>query len=167
MTAALLFFLGFLVLSAFDALYFHVYRERLAAHSVSQRERMLHVRGNIAAAALGLMLAWFEWRGLWILVPLLFFAAELTFSILDYLEEKRVRTPGLPEKAVHWILAGLHTAFALLALPSALAWLLAPGEVAFQNALTLPLTAASVLLFAAAIAEAGWNPDSRRGSEHE
>lgn len=152
---ALWFLFAFLLLSAFDGFYFHVYKEDLGTHAAFQRERSLHVQGNVISAALAMAVAWLEWHGWTLLLPLALLAGEIALSVLDYFEEKRVRNPHPAEKALHWSMLCVHTAFALLALPAALLWWSAPTELIPTTGLqSAALTAASLALLAAAAVEA-------------
>ncbi len=160
MALSLGFLTAFCALSALDAFYFHVWKERLAKQSVFQREAALHSRGNGITGLLALALAWFEWRGFAIVLPLALIAAETGLGILDYLEEKRCRPVALPEKAMHLCMLFLHTGFAISAVSTALEWWKQESQVVpASHVLQYPLTLAAIALLAAAAYESRWlNP---------
>jgi hypothetical protein len=164
MALSLGFLTAFCALSALDAFYFHVWKERLARRPAFQQEAVLHSFGNGITGLLALALAWFEWRGFAILLPLGLVAAESGLGVLDYLEEKRCRAVALPEKAMHLCMLFLHTGFAVSAIAPALEWWSQDSQVVpASHVLQYPLTLAAIALLAGAACESKWLNALRAG----
>lgn len=154
MTASLGFLTAFSLLSAFDVFYFHLWKERLPSRGEFARETGLHAKGNTVTAAMTLSLAWFEWHGWTILLPLLLLAVESALGILDYLEEKRSRAVKRPEKAAHWCMLLLHTAFVICAALPAWGWFQENSRILYSpGSLSPALTLGAILLLGGAISE--------------
>lgn len=154
MVAAQIFLTGFVLLSAFDIFYFHLWKERLTSSAKHLHETRLHAWGNGITAALALCLAWLEWHGWTILLPLGLIAWESALGILDYLEEKRSRPVKFLEKAAHWCMLLLHTGFLFCAAPSAWDWWQKSSHtVVSPGTLSISLTLSALLLLGGAISE--------------
>lgn len=107
-------FLGlFAGLSAFDSLYFHIKKERLTSRPETRREALLHAAGNALVCILCVLFAFVSFGGFLVLIPCTLVLAETAAAVLDYFEEKRVRTPGPLETAAHYAMILLHTLFVI------------------------------------------------------
>jgi phosphatidylglycerophosphate synthase len=122
------------MLGAFDTLYYHEYRARLAARVEARAELFLHAARDFVYAFIFGLLARFEWRGAWawLLAVLLF--VEIGITLADFVVEDRVRRPQggvFPgERVTHAIMGIIYGGFLACLSPDWLAWARAPTELA-------------------------------------
>jgi hypothetical protein len=148
--AALLVLQG--AMGAFDTLYNHEYRERLAVRPTARRELGLHAFREANYALLFGGLAWLEWHGAWAWVVGVLALAELLDTACDEYEENRTRVLPQNERVLHVFLTVNFGAIL-----AALAWLL-PGWAAGAAAL-VPTSHGwlSWALSAFALSSAAWS----------
>jgi hypothetical protein len=117
MTAVLALLLVNVVLGAWDTLWYHEYRARLASAArlaVTRPELRLHVGRDAVYAGLYGVLAWWRPTG-WIVVPVVAgLAAEVAMTLADFVVEDRDRpalgglAPG--ERVLHSLMAVVYGA---------------------------------------------------------
>jgi hypothetical protein len=115
------------VLGAFDTLYYHEWRARLAARVPGTRpELLLHAARDFLYALLFGSLPWLAWRGAWAAVLALVIATEILITLADFVVEDRVRRPlgGVfpGERCTHAVMAILYGAVLGHLVPELLAW---------------------------------------------
>src|SRR5262250_3512304 len=94
MTAALWLLAVQGIIGAFDTLYYHECRARLAAGgSGTAPELKLHAARDFLYAALFGALPWLEWQGLWAVVLAAILLTEILLTLADFVVEIRVRKP--------------------------------------------------------------------------
>ena len=122
MKTALYFLIGMGTLGAFDTIYYHEWRLRLAAASYAGRELFLHAARDFIYAIVFVTLAWRQWNGalVWVLAALL--AAEIVITLADFLQEDRTRKLPAGERVMHALMGINYGIFLALLFPQAAAW---------------------------------------------
>jgi hypothetical protein len=145
------------IIGAFDTLYYHEWRARLAAGgSGTAPELKLHAARDFLYAALFGALPWLEWRGLWAVVLAAILLAEIILTSADFVVERRVRKPlgdvygG--ERVTHAVMGIIYGATLANLLPVLLRWLhlptaLAPTETAASEPLRSSLAVMAIGVF--------------------
>jgi hypothetical protein len=119
------------IIGAFDTLYYHEWRARLAAGgSRTAPELKLHAARDFLYAALFAALPWLEWRGFWAVVLAVVLLMEIVLTLADFVVERRVRKPlgdvygG--ERVTHAVMGIVYGAMLANLLPELWRWLLLP-----------------------------------------
>lgn len=109
-------------LGAFDTLYYHEYRLKLAHGLHTRRELRLHAARDFAYAIIIGSLGFVTWQGAfsWVLVGLLL--AEIGITIWDFVEEDRIRRLPAGERAMHAIMGIVYGAFLAFLIPQIHVW---------------------------------------------
>jgi uncharacterized protein len=140
-----------LALGLFDILYHHEAIERLAWRHTQRRELKLHGLRNVAYAALFLILALTEPRGVWAMLVLAVLAAEVVVTLIDFVEEDLSRKLPASERITHTLLAMNYGAILACLVPILLEWASLPTAIApvwYGAASALgPVTAMGVVIF--------------------
>jgi hypothetical protein len=138
------------IIGAFDTIYYHEWRARLAAGgSETAPELKLHAARDFLYAALFGALPWLEWQGLWTLILVTVLLTEIILTLADFIVERRVRKPlgdvygG--ERITHAVMGIIYGAMLANLLPVMWRWLqlptaLAPTETAAPGTLRWSLT---------------------------
>src|SRR5688572_11684760 len=93
------------LLGAFDTLYHHEMKEKLAYRVGSERELAIHGVRSLLYAVIFAGLALFEWRGIFALALGGIFAVEIVLTLWDFVVEDRTRRLPASERVTHTILA--------------------------------------------------------------
>ena len=122
MTTAIWLLLIQACLGAFDTLYYHEYKLRLAHGAHTQTELRLHASRDFAYAIIIGSLGFVTWNGAlgWVLLALL--AAEICITLWDFIEEDRIRRLPPGERAMHAIMGIVYGAFLAYLLPEMMRW---------------------------------------------
>jgi phosphatidylglycerophosphate synthase len=135
MTTALWFLAIQGIIGAFDTLYYHEWRARLAAGgSGTAPELKLHAARDLLYATLFGALPWLEWQGLWAVVLAAILLTEIILTLTDFVVERRVRKPlgdvygG--ERVTHAVMGVIYGAMLANLLPTLWRWLLLPTALA-------------------------------------
>ncbi len=109
-------------LGAFDTLYYHEYKLKLAHGDHSKTELRLHASRDFLYALIIGSLAWGTWHGwsVYILVGAL--VAEIGITLWDFVEEDRVRKLPPGERVMHSIMGIVYGAFLALLVPEMMKW---------------------------------------------
>ena len=109
-------------LGAFDTLYYHEYKLRLASAMHTGVELRLHATRDFAYAIIIGSLGFVTWNGLftWILLTLLL--AEIVITLWDFIEEDRIRRLPPGERAMHAVMGIVYGAFLAHLLPEMARW---------------------------------------------
>lgn len=110
------------LLGAFDNLWHHEWQARLPQRSSAVRELRLHALREGGYALLFLGLAWWRWQGWCALLLALLLAAEVSVTLLDFLEEDRSRQLPPLERLLHTVLALGYGVFLALFAPLLWQW---------------------------------------------
>lgn len=82
------------IIGAFDTLYYHEWRARLAAGgSRTAPELKLHAARDFLYAALFGTLPYLAWQGLWAVILAAILLTEIILTLVDFVVETRVRKP--------------------------------------------------------------------------
>lgn len=113
-------FLNLLILQAlmgaFDTLYHHELKVGLARCVTARLELAIHALRAVLYAVVFIGIAWFEWRGAWVLVLIGIILIEVGLTLWDFIVEDRTRLLPNSERVTHTLLAiNGGAAFALLA----------------------------------------------------
>ena len=122
-------------IGAFDALYYHEWRARLAAGgSGTAPELKLHAARDFLYATLFGALPHLAWQGLWAVVLAAILLTEIILTLTDFVVERRVRKPlgdvygG--ERITHAVMGIIYGAMLANLLPALWRWLLLPTALA-------------------------------------
>ena len=109
-------------LGAFDTLYYHEYRLRLADRAHSRLELRLHAARDFAYAVIIGSLGFVTWAVgfAWMLVALL--VLEIGITLWDFIEEDKIRRLPAGERAMHAIMGIVYGAFLAFLIPQVLMW---------------------------------------------
>lgn len=109
-------------LGAFDTLYYHEYKLRLAHGDATGTELRLHATRDFAYAIIIGSLGWATWNGplAWVLAGLLLL--EICITLWDFIEEDRIRRLPPGERAGHAVMGIVYGAFLAKLVPELLAW---------------------------------------------
>lgn len=109
-------------LGAFDTLYYHEYKLRLAHGEHTGLELKLHASRDFAYAIIIGTLGWFTWLGplAWLLLGLL--ALEIGITLWDFIEEDKIRRLPPGERAMHSVMGIIYGGFLAYLVPEALRW---------------------------------------------
>jgi hypothetical protein len=110
------------LLGAFDTLYYHEYRLKLAQSVRTRMELRLHATRDFAYAIIIGSLGFLTWRGVfaWVLLGLLL--VEICITIWDFIEEDRIRRLPAGERAMHAIMGIVYGAFLAFLIPQMITW---------------------------------------------
>jgi hypothetical protein len=123
-------------LGAFDTLYYHEYRLRLANSLTARKELKLHAARDFIYAIIFGSLAWRSWNGLWAWVLVGFLTTEVVITLWDFLVEDRSRKVPAGERSTHAIMGLVYGAVLANLLPEILSWSRLPnGFVQFDYGL--------------------------------
>ena len=109
-------------LGAFDTLYYHEYKLKLASGAHTGVELRLHAARDFAYAIIIGSLGFLTWNGsfAWILLALLL--GEICITLCDFIEEDRIRTLPAGERAMHAIMGIVYGAFLAFLIPQMVGW---------------------------------------------
>ena len=109
-------------LGAFDTLYYHEYKLKLALGEHTGLELRLHATRDFAYAIIIGSLGFLTWNGVfaWLLVMLLL--GEICITIWDFIEEDKIRRLPAGERAMHAIMGIVYGAFLAFLIPQLLLW---------------------------------------------
>ena len=123
---------------AFDTLYYHEWRARLAALPGARPELRLHAARALIYAVIFGALPRFEWRGAWAYALGMLLAAEVFITLRDFVIEDRVRRAlgGVfaGERVTHALMAIIYGAMLANLLPALDAWRREPTALAAHTA---------------------------------
>src|SRR5258705_7513698 len=88
-------------LGAFDTLYYHEYKLKLAHDDATATELRLHATRDFAYTVIIGSLGWATWEGplAWVLAALLLL--EICITLWDFIEEDKIRRLPPGERAMH------------------------------------------------------------------
>jgi hypothetical protein len=109
-------------LGAFDTLYYHEYRLKLAQHAHTRLELRLHASRDFAYAVIIGSLGFVTWHGAfaWLLLGLLM--GEICITLWDFIEEDKIRRLPPGERAMHAIMGIVYGAFLAFLIPEMIEW---------------------------------------------
>jgi hypothetical protein len=110
------------LLGAFDTLYYHEYRLKLAQSAHTGMELRLHAARDFAYAIIIGSLGFLTWHGVfaWILLALLL--SEIGITLWDFIEEDRIRRLPAGERAMHAVMGIVYGAFLAFLIPQMIEW---------------------------------------------
>jgi len=119
------------LLGGFDTIYYHEYQQRLALKPSAAKELLLHGIRSIIYSIIFILLAWFELRGSFVLILILFFSIEIIITLWDFVEEDRSRKLPAPERIMHSIMGIIYGIFLTLIAPILNSWWQTKTEIIF------------------------------------
>lgn len=122
MTTAIWLLLVQASLGAFDTLYYHEYKLKLAHGTHTATELRLHATRDFAYAIIIGSLGFLTWNGTfaWLLAALLL--GEIVITLWDFIEEDKIRRLPPGERAMHAIMGIVYGAFLAYLVPSLRQW---------------------------------------------
>lgn len=142
-------------LGALDTVWHHELSEQLANREPQRRELGWHAARSLLYALLLALLAWCDFRGYWVLLPLALFAVELMITLADFVEEDQSRCLPPTERVLHTVMA--INAGAILAIwVNAAEWDRWHSTIAWRpfDAFAVFLSALAVLAFGSGLRDA-------------
>lgn len=137
-------------LGGFDTLYYHEYKLRLPAQPHAANELRLHAFRDFVYAVLFGSIGWLAWNGWFAYLFLGLLVTEIVITLLDFLEEDRIRKLPPGERVMHALMGILYGLFLACLLPTVWIWMhAATGFSGVRYGLMSPLLtlmAAGVLL---------------------
>jgi hypothetical protein len=114
-------------LGAFDTLYYHEYRLKLAHGESTRRELRFHAARDFLYALIIGTLGFVTWNGplAWLLFAALL--AEIVITLNDFVEEDRVRKLPPGERVMHAVMGIVYGAFLAYLLPELWWWSALPA----------------------------------------
>lgn len=109
-------------LGAFDTLYYHEYKLRLATGDHTKSELRLHALRDFLYTLIIGSLAWLTWHGVLTIILGIVLLAEIIITLADFVEEDRVRTLPPGERIMHSVMAIVYGAFLATLVPQMLNW---------------------------------------------
>lgn len=109
-------------LGAFDTLYYHEYRLKLAHGIHTCVELRLHAARDFAYAIIIGSLGFVTWRGALAWTLLLLLLAEIGITLWDFIEEDKIRRLPAGERAMHAVMGIVYGAFLAFLIPEMLVW---------------------------------------------
>ena len=122
MTTAIWLLLVQASLGAFDTLYYHEYKLRLAHGQHTRTELRLHASRDFAYAVIIGSLGFVTWNGYLVWILAAFLAGEICITLWDFIEEDRIRRLPAGERAMHAIMGIVYGAFLAYLLPEMAQW---------------------------------------------
>lgn len=110
-------------LGGFDTLYYHEYRLRLPSLPHAAHELRLHAFRDFVYFLLFGTIGWTEWNGLLALVFLGLLVTEIVITLMDFVEEDRIRKLPAGERIMHALMGILYGLFLACLLPTVWRWL--------------------------------------------
>ena len=122
------------IIGAFDTIYYHEWKARLPAlGKKASKELCLHAARDVLYAILFIGLALGQWQGLWAAVLLIVLAAEIVFTLWDFVVEIAVRKPlgdvYAGERVTHAVMGILYGAMLVFLLSTLRAWWQLPTAI--------------------------------------
>jgi hypothetical protein len=116
-------------LGAFDTLWYHEWKQRLATRPGARIELRLHAARAFAYAVLFGSVGWVLWGGrlAWLFAAVLLF--EILVTLWDFIEEDLSRKLPAGERVMHTVMAIVYGAFLANLLPQVATW--SAGESRF------------------------------------
>jgi len=109
-------------LGAFDTLYYHEYRLKLAHSSHTRVELRLHASRDFAYAIIIGSLGFLTWHGVFTGVLLGLLLTEICITIWDFIEEDKIRRLPAGERAMHAVMGIVYGAFLGFLIPQMVEW---------------------------------------------
>ena len=142
------------LLGAFDTIYYHEWRARLAARGpLVAPELKLHAARTFIYGFIYCALPTLEWGGFWSVLLIILFAVEIVITLVDFRVEVDVRKPmgGLyhGERTTHALIGIAYGAMLAFLVPVLLDWLSKPTVL---TATALPISQElKIILFVMAV----------------
>jgi hypothetical protein len=109
-------------LGAFDTLYYHEYKLKLAHGQHTGLELRLHAARDFSYAIIIGSLGFVTWHGAFTWVLLLLLLGEICITLWDFIEEDKIRRLPAGERAMHGIMGIVYGAFLAFLIPQMLEW---------------------------------------------
>lgn len=109
-------------MGAFDTLYYHEYKLKLPHAVHAKYELLLHALRDFAYALIFLSIGWVQWAGVlaWVFAAVLVF--EIVVTLLDFVEEDRIRKLPAGERVMHALMGIVYGLFLAFMVPVLWQW---------------------------------------------
>jgi len=122
MTVAIWILMVQALLGAFDTLYYHEYKLKLAHGDHTKTELRLHAARDFAYAIIIGTLGFATWNGALALVLGALLLMEIVITLWDFVEEDKVRKLPAGERIMHALMGIVYGAFLAYLVPEMLLW---------------------------------------------
>jgi len=109
-------------LGAFDTLYYHEYKLKLADGEHTGIELRLHATRDFAYAVIIGSLGFVTWNGFFAWLLLVLLLGEICITLWDFIEEDKIRKLPPGERAMHAIMGIVYGAFLAFLIPQMFHW---------------------------------------------
>ena len=148
------------LMGAFDTLYYHEWKARLPRDPKYRTELFLHALRDFAYSLVFFALGFTRWHGTFAYLLFAVLCFEIAVTLLDFLEEDRIRPLFKGERIAHTLMAIVYGAFLANLLPEMLQWRSLSTEIVWISpdwkAIVLGLFAAGVFLSGVRDLHAAW-----------
>ncbi|MCH8329934.1 MAG: hypothetical protein IH946_00900 [Bacteroidetes bacterium] len=149
MTTALIILIIQAAMGAFDTLYYHEYMLGLPWKKQAAKELQLHAFRDFIYAIMLITLAWFEVYGIFSFILAGLILAEILITLLDFIEEDRIRNLPAGERIMHTLMTFVYAIFLSVFAPVIWNWFAQPSDITPVNygwiSILLSLFSAGVL----------------------
>jgi hypothetical protein len=147
------------VLGAFDTIWYHEWRARLAWRAEARRELALHAARDFLYAVVFATLPRMEWRGAWAHVFVAVLGAEIVITLTDFVVETYDRRVEAGERVTHAVMGICYGAMLAMLVPTLARWSMRPTgfartNVALPPALRIAMTLMAIGVFASGVRDA-------------
>ncbi len=144
------------VIGAFDTVYYHEWRARLPARGKqAASELKLHAARDFFYAVLFATLPWIAWQGIWVVVLVGVFIAEIVLTLTDFVVEIAVRKQlgdvYAGERVTHAVMGILYGAMIANLIPELGRWWARPTALAVEWAAIPDFLQSSLFVMAAGV----------------
>ncbi len=109
-------------LGAFDTLYYHEYKLKLAHGDHTQTELRLHASRDFAYAIIISTLGFVTWQGVFAYILFALLLMEIVITLWDFVEEDKVRKLPPGERIMHALMGIVYGGFLAYLLPEMWKW---------------------------------------------
>jgi hypothetical protein len=117
------------LMAGFDYIKNHIVTVKLSHRSGAKKELLTHSVAGLLFSVLLLMIAWWEWRGLWAWLILILVFSQIALTLLDRVVEFHSRRIPLSEEIIHSLLTFNYGAIVFGFLPITSSWLQQSSQV--------------------------------------
>jgi uncharacterized protein (TIGR01777 family) len=121
------------LIGAYDSIYHHDFKEKLALKFSAKNELKIHSIRSMLYSVLFLSFGWTQWHGWLALVFAVILGIELILTLWDFVEEDRSRVLPATERVTHTLLTLNFGVIIALFVPELIRWQVLPSGLAIVD----------------------------------
>ena len=121
------------LIGAYDSIYHHDFKEKLALKFSARNELKIHSIRSMLYSVLFLSFGWTQWHGWLALVFSVILVIELTLTLWDFVEEDRSRVLPATERVTHTLLTLNFGVIIAIFVPELIRWQALPSGLAIVD----------------------------------